>query len=446
MPHRFALSAVIITASMLLTACSSSSDAGAPDTTSTTTTTAAVDTSVTPTDDPPPDGSVWTVSGPATGNRVGTGSGDIQATAPIDVELSGTPLWVVGAPSPNGVLWVVALEDGRLEGWHLGSDGAASVELNISQLPAGTPPVVIETAAGAEVVAPPPDASSLSYPLPTGDGGLAYVTSDGSLIVQTDSGRNEYQIAALPDARITQSSDGRIAVLAEATTRYPHGVLGDDLEAGRLVIIDPSSQQIVGEAIIPEPSVIEGVAALWADVDGDGTEEILVTVSNSEVGAGLVVFDRHGRQVAVGPPIGRGGRWRNQLGAGPVGPNGEIEVIDVRVPHIGGVVEYFRLDGEELALATQQEGFTSHVFGSRNLDMALAVDVSGDGAIDVVVPNQELTVLGVLSRTPNGVVVAGELALPGRLATNLATAFSADGQLWLAAATADGVLRVWSAG
>jgi hypothetical protein len=293
---------------------------------------------------------------------------------------------------------------------------------------------------------PPPDASRLSYPLPIGGADLAYVTAEGLLVIQTDSERHEFDIGALPDARLTQSSDGLLAVLAEATTRYPHGVLGDDLEAGRVVIVDPGTPAIVGEAVIAAPAVIEGIAAMWADVDGNGEEEILVTVSDAEVGAGLLVFDRDGSQIAAGPPIGRGNRWRNQLGVGPTGPNGEIEVIDVRVPHIGGVVEYFRIDGDELAFETQLPGYTSHVFGSRNLDMALAADVTGNGAIEVVVPNQELTTLGVLTRTVAGVTVAAELALPGRLATNIAAGINTDGHLSLAVGTTEGVLRVWPPG
>ena len=179
------------------------------------------------------------------------------------------------------------------------------------------------------------------------------------------------EIDVLPDARISVSGDGLVSVLAEATDRYPHGVLGDRLEAGRVVVVDPVAAVVVAEGVVPAPSVIEGIAAPWVDADGDGVEELLVTVSNAEVGARLSVFDRNGEVVAKGPPIGRGNRWRNQLAVGSTGPNGEVEVVDVRVPHIGGVVEYFQIDGNELVLRAEHAGYTSHVYGSRNLDLAL---------------------------------------------------------------------------
>ena len=115
----------------------------------------------------------------------------------------------------------------------------------------------------------------------------------------------------------------------------------------------------------------------------------------------------------------------------------------MRIPHIGGVVEYFRLDGDALVVAAEQSGFTSHRLGSRNLDLALAADVTGDGRIDVIVPTNDLVALGVLSRTLEGVAVSAELPLPGRLTTNVAGASNRDGSLSVAVGTSEGVLRVY---
>lgn len=383
------------------------------------------------------------MSGLPSGNRVLRGQSDLIGTVPIDIPLEGIPLWVVGASEGISPTWVVALDDGSLEAWRVEEGEPIQVPLDVATLPPGTPPVVLTTETGVAVLEPPPDASILTYPAVT-DESLAYVTEDGRVVIQTSAERRELAVDALPDSRIAVSADGLLAVLAGATTRYPHGVLGDDLEASRVVIIDSESAEIVGEAIVPEPSVIEGISAIWGDADGDGDDEILVTISNSDVGAALAVFDDDGSLVAEGPPIGRSNRWRNQLGIGPTGPNGEIEIVDVRVPHIGGVVEYFRLDGSEITFITQQSGYTSHVYGSRNLDMALAADATGDGRIDVLIPNQDLTELGILTRVIDGVAVAGSLPLPGRLTTNLA-GIAHDGGLSFAVGTSDQVLRVYPA-
>ena len=270
-----------------------------------------------------------------------------------------------------------------------------------------------------------------------------FKTTDGSLVVAGADTAVELAIDALPDSRLSVAKDGHISVLSGPTNRYPHAVLGDDIEASRIVIVDPDTASVVAETTIGDPSVVEGIAAPWVDADGDGVEELLVTISNGEVGARLALLDRMGNFIAEGPPIGRGNRWRNQLGAGATGPNGEIEVIDVRVPHIGGVVEYFRLEGDELVRVAEQPGFTSHGIGSRNLDWALAADVTGDGRIDVIVPTQDRSALGILSRKTDGVAVVAQLGLPGRLTSNLAFAESPGGSISLAAGTAEGILRVW---
>ena len=117
--------------------------------------------------------------------------------------------------------------------------------------------------------------------------------------------------------------------------------------------------------------------------------------------------------------------------------------MDVLTPHLGGVVEFFRLEGEKLVKTAELPGFTSHVIGSRNLDMAFAGDLDADGQIELVLPRQDLSSLGVLERTADGAAVAGEIALAGRLASNLAAVTLPGGGLAVAAGLESGVLWVW---
>ncbi len=441
--------AVLLAAALILAACASDDDQAARSSmTGPAVTTASTVPAVTTEATGPlvlRDGIVRTTSGDSTGNRFSPGRGGLSDAIPVDVSLSGTPHWVVGADTERGLTWVVALDDGRLEGWRLENGQPVPVSLNIARLPAGTPPTMITGPEGAIVVEPPADASPDTCAVPLPGGGLIYVTGGGAVVAQMGDQIHRFEVDALPDTRITISESGLVAVLAEATTRYPHGALGDELEAGRVTIIDPQAGEIVAEALVPEPAVIEGVAALWADIDGDDQEEILATVSDESSGARLVVFDQQGERIAEGPAIGRANRWRNQLGVAPFGPNGETEVVDVRVPHIGGVVEFFRLENGRLTPHAEQAGFTSHTFGSRNLDMALAADADGDGRIEVVVPNQAMNALGLLRRTAEGVMVSAQVELPGTLSTNLAAAVHRNGLVSFAAGTDNGVLRIWPA-
>ncbi|MDJ0953880.1 MAG: hypothetical protein QNJ81_09380 [Acidimicrobiia bacterium] len=391
---------------------------------------------------PEPATVIATVTGTQSGNRVYDVSGDLVVANAVDIELTGRPVWVVGVSGARDPTWVVATEDGTIEAWAVVDGRADPTSLELDSLPPGTPPLVAATEGMVRVVVPPPDASPLTHPVIVGED-LVYITTDGSLEIIGAGASSELPIDALPDGRLSVSSDGLVSVLAGPTNRYPHAVLGDDLEASRIVIIDPGTASVVADVTIDEPNVVEGIAAPWVDADGDGVEELLVTISNGEVGARLALLDRMGEFIADGPPIGRGNRWRNQLGAGPTGSNGEIEVIDVRVPHIGGVVEYFRLQGAELVRVAEQPGYTSHGIGSRNLDWAVAADVTGDGRVDVIVPTQDRSALGILSRTTDGVAVVTELELPGRLTSNLALAESSGGSIALAAGTAEGILRIW---
>jgi hypothetical protein len=251
-------------------------------------------------------------------------------------------------------------------------------------------------------------------------------------------------VDALPDARLLVDEDDRVLLITGPTERYDHGVLGDVLEATAITLIETQPYLRVA-AIIPvvTPAVIEGIAPIWADVTGDGAREIIVTISDRLSGGRLVVYDEAGQVVASGPAIGLGYRWRNQMALVP-GPGGAREIVDVLTPHINGVVEFYQMQSSRLDIVAQAPGYTSHVIGSRNLDMGLAGDFDGDGLVEVVLPNQALTSLGAVRHEAQGAVVAWELPIDGLVSTNLAGLALVDGSLALGVGLQDGRIRVWS--
>ena len=124
-------------------------------------------------------------------------------------------------------------------------------------------------------------------------------------------------------------------------------------------------------------------------------------------------------------------------------PGGELELAVVRTPHIGGTVEFYRLEGSSLRIAAQHRKITSHVIGSRNLDMAAAGDFDGDGRVGLLVSDLPLTSLVGVRRTDDGAEAAWTVPVGGRMSTNLTAVALDDGQMAVGVGRQDGVLRVW---
>lgn len=346
----------------------------------------------------------------AGGNRVARGCGPLRGDV-VDVQLASMPVWVLPDPGDRGTSWFVALDDGSVDHIVAQDDPTPSVSRDVMPpLQPGAPP-------------------------------MALVASDEQIVVGSALDAASQFAAALPGARVVELPDGVQAALTGPTPRYAHGVLGDELEASAITLLDTAGGSTVIE--VAGSDVIEGLSPIVADLDGDGTPEIVVTVSNAEVGARLVAYGLDGEVVAESDPIGRGYRWLHQVAAGSLGAGGEIEVVVVRTPHIGGVVETYRLIDGRLELAASQAGYSSHRLGSSNLDMALIADADGDGRLDVIVPTQDMTAIGVLARTVDGFEEVASLRLDGQLVTNIAATADAEGHLVLAAGTVDGRLRIY---
>lgn len=387
------------------------------------------------------------------GNRYVEGKSNFPNARFLDIVLAGAPQWLVAAPFGNGSLWVAVLSDGRTQAFQV-EDGKAT-ETGIappslsSSTPAGAPPLL--AVAGDEAflaVAPSEAASPLTHPVPLGNQGrLAFIETGGDLIVWQDgSETGRLAVDALPDARLLVDDNERILLLTKPSTRYPHGIVGDALEATEITLVETEpSLQVVLRIAIPGQGVVEGLAPIWADLNGDGQREIIVTVSDSEQGAQVVVYAESGERIGLGPAVGQGSRWRHQIAVAPFGPNGEIELAEVLTPHIGGIAGFYRLGAESLDLLAQQGGVTSHAIGSRNLDMGLAGDLDGDGQPELVVFNQRFTELTALRRTEGGIELAWQTEVGGKAVTNLAAVVDANGGLTLGVGREDGVLRIWLA-
>lgn len=378
------------------------------------------------------------------GNRLADGLGALPDMHPVDIPLAGIPSWVVTAPDKGASIWAVMLADGRVQAFRV--EGRSVVEQAIApdRLPAGTPPVLEVKTGAARLLLPPADAAPLTHGTPLNAGGLAYVAANGDVVIQRRDKVTRFALAALPDARLLVDERDRLLLLTGATRRYDHGVLGDKIEAGSVTLVETGPQPRIALTItIPAPQVIEGLAPLWADLNGDSRREIIVTVSDNNQGAQEAVYDESGNRVAVGPAIGQGHRWRHQIAVAPFGPEGEAELVEVLTPHIGGVVQFYRLRGQQLEVVARVSGYTSHMIGSSNLDMAVVGDFDGDGRVELLLPDNGFTMLAAIRRVGDSAEVVWSLPVGARVTTNLAVVRLTDGQMAIGIGRGDGVLRVW---
>jgi hypothetical protein len=380
------------------------------------------------------------------GNRLVGGLGRVPNVEPLRLQLPGRPVWVVAIPSGDGSAWAVVLEDGQVLGFRVTADGAEPASVTPARLPPGKPPLLLESDGALRLItAVEPDASALSVPvLLPAKGGIGYLDVGGDIRFKGGIAAGRIELDALPDGRIISRDGSRLLVLTGVTDRYPHGVLGDDLEAASITIVAARPNPVIeGVIVLPGEAVVEGLAPIWTDINRDGDPEILVTLSDERGGARLVAYSERGMPVAQSVAVGTGFLWRHQIAVGPFGPNDEMEIVSVRTPHIGGVVEFFRWEGERLELVAEVPGYSSHVNGSRNLDMAMVGDFDGDGRLELLVPDRSFTRLAAISRTADGAREAWSLELDGRLSTNVAAVENADGTLTLGAGIEDGVLFIW---
>ena len=327
------------------------------------------------------------------GNRLAMGSGRMP-TEPLDIPLLGRPLWVVSVPVQGGSVWVVTLESGGVQAFQIDGVEIFELELNLSMLLPGMPPVLRVIGNQVELLSPSPNASTSTHPIWLEDGAQAYIDVLGQLRLIRGDDTYTQEVNALPDARILLDEAGRLLFLSAPTEQYPHGVLGDTLEATTITLVDTTIDPYsIREIQIDPGDVIEGIAPIWVDLDGDGEREIIVTQSNADTGARVVVYREDGSLFASAEPIGQGFRWRHQLAVGQFIEGGLQEIAVIRTPHISGVIEIYALEGDRLEIMGVLGGYSSHQIGSRNLDSSLAADRNGDGRIEVITPDQSLTTL-----------------------------------------------------
>ena len=219
------------------------------------------------------------------------------------------------------------------------------------------------------------------------------------------------EAAVLPDARPLRvdledrGDGGHLAVFGGPDdSRYRHGVLGDGIEATRLLWLERHGLGVLREYVLPAPYVFEDIAPRPVRFD-DRTG--LLTVRSGPGGAQLALLaaDRNDpariELVALGEDLGRPRRWMAPTTDGQ-------HLMAVHTPHIGGDLFAYTLESDRLTRRRVVGDVSTHRIGTRELDMAAWV-----GSM-LVLPSQNGMRLRVLSAA-DGWQERASIALPAQV-------------------------------
>lgn len=250
---------------------------------------------------------------------------------------------------------------------------------------------------------------------PTSANELSIYPSESPLPVNI----NKTQAGQLPLSRVAYGNKNiSKAWFAGATDRYQHNVLGDSLEASKLILETNAGNQLTIE--LPENRVFEDLEPRIVDINADGVDEVIVIESDSKAGASLAVYsivDSGLVKMASTPFIGTPYRWLNPVGVGDFDGDGKVDIAAIITPHIGGFLRLYHLTGDKLIEFAEYSGASTHSIGSTELGLGQVIEASPRDLL--LVPNRNRQALMLLERTENGWHERGKVSLQGRLTSSL---------------------------
>ncbi len=222
-------------------------------------------------------------------------------------------------------------------------------------------------------------------------------------------------VEVTPDAQPIQvaldpsGDDGQIIVMAGPNKeRYPHAVLGDDIEPTSIIELERHSLSTLRELNLSPPFVFEDIApravayrqsnALLTMQSGPKGAQLVLVAPNQSNAAKLMI-------VAIGEPIGIPNRWMSPL------TNGN-QIASIHTPHIGGVLHEYKIEGAKLIGLQHMNNLTNHRIGSRLLNMASWIENF------VWMPDHSRTQLKRID-TRNGWQITKVITLPEKLSATV---------------------------
>ncbi|MCG7656354.1 hypothetical protein [Wielerella bovis] len=172
---------------------------------------------------------------------------------------------------------------------------------------------------------------------------------------------NEIQeLPVLPDA-VPIIFENKVLYLGNPDSEtYPHGVLGDTIEAKTLYTLEAQTLKPAAAAFrLPENLVFENnTVTLWGD-------KVVAVISGGGAGARVAVLaltNGHWQIVAESAPLPNN-RWQSPF----VFQN---QLYAVQMPHLRGRLVRYEMQGKHLIEQELGDGFSNHEIGSRETQIA----------------------------------------------------------------------------
>ncbi|MBE0648031.1 MAG: VCBS repeat-containing protein [Bacteroidales bacterium] len=190
----------------------------------------------------------------------------------------------------------------------------------------------------------------------------------------------------LPENLIAYNDDKSVSArYVDPTTRYNHGVLGDTIEAGGLLVVSKEKELYLK---LDDRFVFEDLQPRLFDVDNDGKPEVITIMTSLDFGASVSVYKIAGDVLVPfvhSNFIGIPKRWLNIAAIHDLDGDGKLEIAWVETPHIGGTLKMARVESGSLQLLAEKSGVSNHQYGLRN--MCLSALTLSNGFKDLWLPN-----------------------------------------------------------